>query len=222
MAFIFEGRTFDSPYVEGVWRTHSEHSGTFISTASTQWGMVISRYQGKTTFTIRGPETKASLADFPADAEFFGINFKVGTFMPHLPTKAILDRQDLNLPFATAHSIWLNNTPWELPTFENVDTFLERMVRRGLLTHDPMVDTVLQGQTPDYSLRTVQYRFLRATGITHATLRQIERAHHAAQLLQQGHSIQDTTFDAGYFDQAHLTRSLKRYLGQSPRQLARL
>jgi hypothetical protein len=30
--------------------------------------------------TARGPETKASEADFPADAEFFGI-VKLGTFL---------------------------------------------------------------------------------------------------------------------------------------------
>ena len=45
--------------------------------------------------------------------------------------------------------------------------------------------------------------------MTHSTIRQIERARHATNLLKQGVSILDTVHEAGYFDQAHLTRSLK-------------
>jgi methylphosphotriester-DNA--protein-cysteine methyltransferase len=67
----------------------------------------------------------------------------------------------------------------------------------------------------------VQYRFLHATGLTQSTVYQIERARRAAALLQQGMPILDTVFEAGYFDQAHLTRSLKRFMGQTPAQLVR-
>lgn len=49
MNFDFEERLSDSPFVEKVWRTHSESSGTFISAAENHWEMVITKYQGKTT-----------------------------------------------------------------------------------------------------------------------------------------------------------------------------
>jgi methylphosphotriester-DNA--protein-cysteine methyltransferase len=70
-------------------------------------------------------------------------------------------------------------------------------------------------------LRTVQRRFLQATGITQSAARQIERARYATQLLKRGDSIADTTHKAGYFDQPHLTRSLKRLIGQTPAELLR-
>ena len=57
--------------------------------------------------TTRGPETKASEVDFPADAEFFGITFKLGSFIPHLPLKTLLDRQDATLPEASSNSFVL-------------------------------------------------------------------------------------------------------------------
>ena len=57
--------------------------------------------------------------------------------------------------------------------------------------------------------------------MTHSTIRQIERARHAANLLKQGVSILDTVPEAGYFDQAHLTRSLKYLIGQTPAQIIR-
>jgi methylphosphotriester-DNA--protein-cysteine methyltransferase len=66
----------------------------------------------------------------------------------------------------------------------------------------------------------VQRRFLRATGLTHGAVSQIERAHRAVALLRQGVSILDTVERAGYADQPHLTRSLKRLIGQTPAQLA--
>jgi AraC-like DNA-binding protein len=49
----------------------------------------------------------------------------------------------------------------------------------------------------------------------------VERAKRAAALLRQGWSILDTVHAAGYFDQPHLTRSLKHWIGYTPAQLMR-
>jgi AraC-like DNA-binding protein len=217
--FNFEGQPSDSSLVESVWRTRSEEAGSFISAAAVHCGIVVTHYQDKTTITVRGPETKATPAAYPAGVEFFGIVFKIGTFMPHLPAKLLMNRNDMNLPEANSRAFWLHGSAWEFPNFENVDTFVKRLVREGLLVHEAVVDAALQGQPQDLSLRAVQYRFLHATGLTQSTVYQIQRARQATALLEQGSSILDTVYEAGYFDQAHLTRSLKRYMGQTPRQI---
>jgi hypothetical protein len=49
----------------------------------------------------------------------------------------------------------------------------------------------------------------------------IERARSAVSLLERGIPISDTAFELGYFDQAHLTNSLKRFIGRTPAQIAR-
>jgi len=85
---------------------------------------------------------------------------------------------------------------------------------------DPVVEAAMQGHTPDMSIRSVQYRFVQATGLTHKTIQQIERARFAVSLLEQGTPISDTSFELGYFDQAHLTNSLKRFIGRTPAQIA--
>jgi len=177
-------------------------------------------FNGKTMITARGPETKASEADFPADAEFFGITFKLGTFMPYLPIKTLLDRQDATLPEASSNSFWLHGSAWELPTFENADVFVGRLIRQGILVRDPVVEAAIQGYTPDMSVRSLQYRFLQATGLTHKTIQQIERARSAVSLLELGTPILDTALELGYFDQAHLINSLKRFIGKTPAQIA--
>ena len=220
MELVFDERLATSSFAEMIWGIHSERAGTFTSVAVSNWEMVITTFNGKTMITARGPETKASEADFPADAEFFGITFKLGSFMPHLPLKTILDRQDATLPEASSNSFWLHGSAWELPTFENADVFVDRLIRRGILVRDPVVEAAIQGHTPDMSIRSIQYRFLQATGLTHKTIQQIERARSAVSLLEQGTPISDTAFELGYFDQAHLSNSLKRFMGSTPAQIA--
>jgi AraC-like DNA-binding protein len=222
MELVFDGRPSDSPLVEMIWRTQSEYAGTFISEAETRSEIVVTKYQGKTSLTFRGPETKATSADYPPEAEFFGIVLKLGTYMPHLPPTHLLDRKDMTLPEATSQSFWLLGMAWQIPTFENSDTFVDRLVRQSLLVREPVVEAALQGHLKDLSLRSVQRRFLRATGLSHNTVYQIERAKRAMALLQQGVSIFDTVYEAGYADQPHLTRALKRFLGQTPAQVARV
>lgn len=220
MRFVFDYRESDVPLVEGLWRTHSEAAGRFISTAEPHWEMVVMRHQGRTHFTVRGPETKASAAAFPAGAEFFGIVFRLGTFMPHLPPGKLINRQDITLPEATNQSFWLLGSAWQIPTFDNADTFVQRLVRDDLIVRDALVEDVLRDRQPDLSKRTIQYRFRQVTGMTRQTIQQIERARQAAAWLEQGRSIADVVFEAGYYDQPHLTRSLKRYVGQTPGEIA--
>lgn len=221
MGFVFDERSINSPFVETVWRTSSERAGVFTSVAASNWEMVIATVGGETLITARGPETKASQADFPTDAEFFGITFKLGTFMPHLPVKTLQDRQDATLPEASSNSFWLRGSAWEIPTFENADVFVERLIRQKILVRDPVVETAVQGHdAPDMSTRSLQYRFLRATGLTCKTIQQIKRARSAVSLLERGTPISDAAFELGYFDQAHLTNSLKRFIGRTPSQIA--
>jgi Helix-turn-helix domain len=219
MIIFDEERLSDSPFVERIWRSHSERGGSFLSIAESRSEMVVTRRYGKITLTVRGPETKATpLGDCPADGEWLGIRLKLGTFLPHLPPRTLVDAT-VTLPEATRNSFWLGGSAWQFPDYDNADTFVDWLVREGLLVREPVVGAVLQGQLKDLSLRSIQRRFLHATGVTHSAARQIERARYATLLLQQGVSILDTIHEAGYFDQPHLTRLLKYFIGQTPAQI---
>src|SRR6266568_8458862 len=219
MIIFDDERPSDSTFVERIWRSRSERGGSFISIAESGSEMVVTKRHGKITLTVRGPETKATLlGDCTADGEWPGIRFTPGTFMPHLPARDLVDAT-VTLPLATSKSFWLGGSAWQFPDYNNADTFVDRLVREGLLVREPVVGEALQGHLKDLSLRSVQRRFLQATGVTQNVARQIERARYATLLLQQGVSIPDTLFQAGYYDQPHLTRSLKRFIGQTPAQL---
>ena len=170
---------------------------------------------------VTGPLTHLSTKAHRAGTEYIGIRFKVGTYMPHLPVANLVDR-GMVLPQASSKSFWLYGSAWEFPTQENVDVFVERLARQEIVVREPLVTSALQGELPDVSSRSVQRRFLQATGLPQRSLYQIERAQQALALLQQGTSILDTVEQAGYFDQPHLTRALKRFVGQTPAQIARM
>lgn len=214
----FDARPSDSPLVETIWRSQSERAGEFLSVAASHWEMVITRLAGNIHVTVRGPETQAKPAHCPADGDWLGIVFRLGAYMPHLPTIKLVD-DEINLPEAGGRSFWLHSSAWEFPSYETADDFVAKMVRQGLLVHEPIVAAALQNQATDLSLRSVQRRFLHATGLTRGAVSQIERARNAVSLLQQGVSILDTVDLAGYADQPHLTRSLKRLVGQTPAQI---
>jgi AraC-like DNA-binding protein len=218
MIFTFEERPSDSPFVERIWRAHSERAGSFISVAASHWEMVVTRQNGQAMLTVRGPETKATPLDCSADGAWLGIRFKLGTVMPHLPTSHLVDGA-VNLPDAGSRSFWLHGSAWQFPDFDTADTFVERLVRDELLVCEPVVQAALQHELKDRSLRTAQRHFLRTTGLTHSTVRQIERARYATTLLRQGRSILDVVYEAGYFDQPHLTRALKHFIGLTPAQI---
>jgi hypothetical protein len=172
--FAIDERSSRSPFVDKTWRTRSEPAESFISIAVTHWEMVVTRQAGEAHLTVRGPETRATTVPIPEDAEFFGIQFSLGTFMPSLPPRHLVDRS-VTMPEATSRSFWL-----------------------------------------DGSAR----RVARATGLTRRAIRQIGRAERAVDLLAGGVPAVDAAHEAGYADQPHLIRSLKRFVGQTPSQIA--
>jgi len=208
--FAFDIHEYDSPFVEKIWRTRSVPAETFISAATPGWEIVFTTQPGARWMSIRGPETKASIAAIPQDAAFVGIQFRRGAFMPQFPLERLVD-SSIHLPIASSRSVWLDSSAWQIPDFENADVFVDRLVRSGLLVRE--VDA-------GSSERTAQRHTLRSTGLSRRAIGQIDRALRAAALIQAGSPTRDVAWRAGYADQAHLTRALKRFVGMTPRQLA--
>ena len=221
MSLIYEERLSDSPYVELITHGWTESDGSTIRPAEIHWHMVLVRVNGRVHPLVVGPLTSSGVASWGEGAEILWIKFKLGTFMPHLPARKFLNVETI-LPEAANNSFWLNGSSWQFPDFENADTFVARLVRDEVLMRDPLVNAALQDRLPEMSSRTVRHRFLQATGLTQTHIRQFDRAQQAAALLRQGTSILDAVHEVGYFDQPHLTRSLKQFIGYTPAQIIRM
>lgn len=219
MTVTSETRPSDSPFIESIWQVHAESDGTDIVSADMSWDMIISHEKGQTNLCVWGPMTQATTIPHKAGSSALGIRFKLGTYLTSLPTYSQINTGTV-LPEAHSQSVWLGSSAWELPTYGNVETFVSRLAREGLLGQDALVAAAIQGDEHEHSLRSLQRRFLRITGLTQRYVRSIERAQQAALLLGSGMSILDAVYEAGYADQQHMTKSLKHLLGQTPGQIA--
>ena len=219
MSIYATSRASDSALVDAITHGRTLAAGQPTRPAEIAWHLVIVRHQGNVQVIAVGPWSSAGTAFYGADVEVLWIRLKVGVYMSHLTPHALRDAET-QLPIATGHRFYLHSHVWETPTFENADTFINRLQQADILRMDDVVVAAMNGHPPDLSARTLRYRFLRSTGLSHNHIVQVQRAQQAAELLRNGVSILDTVEMTGFYDQPHLTRSLKRYIGYTPAQLA--
>ncbi|MES1149307.1 MAG: hypothetical protein ABUL53_08995, partial [Bradyrhizobium guangdongense] len=109
----FEDRESDSPYVERVWRSWSRNGGSFLSMAEGNIELVVTRLPGFLAVTLRGPVTQGTLVECPANGEWVAIRFRLGTYLPQIPTAALMDHQSIHLPVVPNGRFLLANMSWE-------------------------------------------------------------------------------------------------------------
>ncbi|MER7999136.1 helix-turn-helix domain-containing protein [Streptomyces sp. NPDC095613] len=218
MELRFETRRSDVPWVDTVWTCTSGPVTAMTSVAAVRWGLVFWEQDGRAYAGVTGPETRTGMAPVPEGATFTGIEFAVGTSLRALPMPALVDG-GVELPDTTRRTFRLDGARWETPGPDDAEALVERLVRAGIVLRDPLVTEVLRGHRPAVSGRTVERRFRAATGLTRGAVRQIERARTAAELLAAGDPVGDVVAELEYFDEPHLARALRSYVGRTARQL---
>jgi Helix-turn-helix domain len=208
-------RGADSPLVERITQVRYDRTVDDWTTPDGCWDIVIRRVRGRVEVLQTGLITRPIPLDYEGGDEYVCISFKPGVFMPTAPGSTMLNRGMLR-PTINPRAFWLDGETLEIPTFDNAEGMVERLVRGGFIVRDAIVDAILGGDTPRVSSRSVQRRFHYSVGITRKHLELIHRAQKAVELLRQGRRISDTAFDLGFADQAHLTRALKGFMGKTP------
>ncbi|GIE88262.1 Helix-turn-helix domain-containing protein [Actinoplanes regularis] len=188
------------------------------SVAGARWGLVFWEQAGQAYAGITGPETRTGTAPVPEGAIFTGIEFAVGTSLRTVPTPALVDG-GIELPDTTRRTFRLDGARWATPGPDDAEALVESLVRAGVVVRDPLVAEVLRGHRPAVSGRTLERRFRAATGLTRGAVRQIERARTAAELLAGGDPAVDVVAKLDYFDEPHLARALRTYVGRTVGQL---
>ena len=219
MELEIEHRPSPSPYVTRVWRATGEQTvAEMTAVAYARWDLVFWDVDGAMNVSVVGPSAQASTMPVPDATVSFGINFELGTVLPQLPASRVVDGVT-QLPDVTRRGFRLAGTTWDLPTYDNAEAFVAALVREEVVVRDPLVPELHRDAAVDLSSRTAQRRFLAATGLTRGTARQIDRARDAAVRIRDGGAINDVIDEVGYYDHAHLGRSLRRYIGRSATEL---
>jgi AraC-like DNA-binding protein len=219
VALEIDVRPSDAPLIDCVWRGRSTGVGILNSVASSHWHLVVSEVGGQVGVSVHGPESRPVAASLPRDGTWVGIRFRLGVMLADVSLPNLVD-SGMELSEACHRSFWWKGGAWERPTYENAEGLVARMSREDLIGRDPLIDDALHGAGGAVSLRTLQRRFYLATGQTRRTVRQIEQARRAAARLREGATPAGVTYELGYYDQPHLTRSMRRYLGRTPAELA--
>lgn len=218
MGLRFTTRGSDSPWVDVVWTCTSDQVSEMTSVAATRCGLVLWEHDGRPHAAVTGPETATGTAPVPEGARFVGIEFAIGTSVRGIPISSLVNG-GVELPDTTRSSFRLAGSRWERPGPDDAEALVERLVGDGAVVRDPIVGEVLRGGRPGVSERTLERRFRAAAGLTRGAVRQIERAREAAYLLAAGKGVADVVASLGYFDQPHLARALRRYVGRTATQL---
>ncbi len=218
MTFNAEGRLSDSPYIDSIWRGQADADHTLMCPADGRWNLCFTNLDARVQVSVEGPISQAVPQTHVRGVDWLVIKFKLGVFLSGIPARKYLDGSAL-LPEAACQSFWLHSLTWQMPNYENADTFVDWLVHEDAVQLNPLVSAVLQDQPTVMAERTLRHHFQRTTGLTQSHIRQIERARDAMTLLQHDVSILDVVDRLGYADQPHLTRSLKRFMGYTPTQV---
>lgn len=217
---MFEERQSDSPHIQFVWRATVSESGSFEDLAHDFWVLVFrTSANSETQVILTGPVTKAETIHYEAGQVNWGIALRSHVFVTGLPKKELLDTRTVLT--SLGNTFWLGDHELQIPTYETAEKFVDQLVSDGLLNASLVIADALAGNAPYMSERNLQRQYSKVTGLTRSQTEQIQRARQAFVLLEQGMSIIDASQQAGYADQAHMTRALKLLAGQTPGQIIR-
>ena len=106
MPLTYQERASSSPVVERIWSSTNSSPTTFTSVAEVYTELVSWRIEGEAGVLVRGPESRARVLDVPADADWFGVTFRLGTHLSTVRPATLLDLADVELP-ADRTGFWL-------------------------------------------------------------------------------------------------------------------
>lgn len=109
VSIVCETRSSNSPYIESVTRGRTAIAASSIRPAEPHWHMVFVRQHGDARPLLVGPWSGAGLASWTEDADLLWIRFELGTFIPRLPVRHLLDTETM-LPRAVGRSFWLDGS----------------------------------------------------------------------------------------------------------------
>lgn len=213
----FISRLSDSPFIRQVWQAQFTGDGQLSVTADGTWDIVFSEHNDKVTCLITGPTTKVNTYNYYKNQWALGIQFKEGTYLLGMPAREVINAN--RSVAAEQGTISLKGHVFTVPTYENAEQFVQQLCNFKLLARDVVIEQTLQKKDTTTPVRSIQRHFIATTGIPLSRHQQIMRAQKAAQLLRIGMAITAVVHECGYYDQAHLNRSIKQFLGTTPQRL---
>lgn len=218
MSFTYEDKQIDSQSIDKIWHTITISDGIYTANLDGNWDIIITKGPHFVSVSVNGIGKEAVSVPYVAGIESIGIALKPGVFLRDHKGKDIVDSQHV-LVEGDVSFVDIGSFRFSIPNFDSAEAFIIELAASGVLLTDEIVASLKSQNTKLASKRTMRRHVSETTGLTPHFLNQIERAKYAANLLQQGTSIAQVALDAGYSDQSHMTKSVKKIMGVTPAQL---
>lgn len=216
MAQQQQRRGSDSPYIGRVTQSFAVSDGTYLATPDGMWDLIMSEEpDGSRVVFITGQATKSARLPYKAGQHSVVVSFAAGAYLSPFHGAPFKDNYIL-LTMPDSDHFDLAGQVFPLPTYENAEEVVARMVTSGLLVSDDVVDSVIRGQPKAASKRSVERHFKSVTGLSPKKMANISRAQQAVRMLKEGTTPSVAAVDAGYYDQPHLANELKRLMDSHP------
>jgi len=218
MSFTYEDKLIDSLYIDKIWHTHTTGPGVYTAGLDGNWDIIISKTDQSVSVMVNGVGKSAAKVPYVAGIESIGIALKPGVFLQDLKGKAIVNSQH-TLEKDGAQYVQISGRLFKIPEFATAEAFVTELANEGILLINLVVSSFNEGRAEGVSDRSLRRHVLQTTGLSPYFFHQIQRAQQATVLLQQGMPIAQVAADAGYTDQAHMTKALKLIIGKTPAQI---
>ena len=205
-----------SPYIDRVTQSFATSDGSYLVTPDGSWDLIMSEEpDGSRIVFITGQATQSARLPYKAGQRSVVISFTAGSYFS--PFRGAPFKDDyIMLTMPDPNHFEIAGYVFPLPTYESAEEIIDLMVSSGLLSSDEVVDGVMRGKHKAASQRSVERHFKSITGLSPKKIANIRRAQQAVRILKSGASPSHAAAEAGYYDQPHLTKELKRLMGSHP------
>ncbi|MFE6734354.1 helix-turn-helix domain-containing protein [Microbacterium sp. NPDC057650] len=218
MDSLYEEHHPDSPVLECVWQARAARDERYLVPAVEYWDLWFARERsGELRAGISGPTLGHRWIRSTIGEHSWGIQLKAHVVLPGISKQLLLGREQALT--VEAGRVVIRERAVPFPEYDDLGAFTDRLLELDVLRHDDDVRRMVSGDDAGYSERHRQRRVREATGLTRKRIDQLSRAREAFALLLQGMPPNECAARCGFADQAHLTRSLRVFHGQTPAQV---
>lgn len=201
-----------------VWWAEIDEDADYVDAANEFWGLAFGVFaDGRPSATLIGPSLQARELHLVAGERGWGVELAAHVFLRQLGKRRLLGEMQ-ELP-TDGRWFELAGVRMPVPEVDGLEDLVAVLVRQGILAVDEDVAAALAGDSVPMSRRSLHRHVVGATGVGPNKIEQLQRARGAYALLQDGWDLAAAAIEAGFSDQAHMTRAFTALAGSSPARI---
>lgn len=186
-----------------------DEDGDYPLYMTVKWGFVFSKLEDAYRVQIVGPRTLPAKAHFRSGEYFWGIVANADSNLIGYSKKDLLNTV-VEIDVVHGKSFSLGSNSLEIPTYNELDVFVDMLIRQRILYSTPITAA---------SQRDQQRKAKHFTGLTPKQIEQADRVEQAIAIINDPHTLSWIATETGFADQAHMNRDFRRLVGYSPAEI---